>query len=216
MLYFEANVTTTNPPMYQNGQTGQASQTGQSAPVAGSSASNNYYPQSYEYKQQPYYQQVQQQQRSQGQPQQLSAQQQKQPQQQPQGPQEQVYPFHPKFTPLDIQILKQLLLVGEKHKWKQITKEINCQASKRRGEVQPQPQETDAAAAASASNLKNVSPTFVIKQYQTLLGLPNNSLYFGILGSSLPYVVANNGWDDLHDIENLSDPSGSIGVDEVE
>lgn len=228
MLYFEANVTTTNPPMYQNGLNGQSSQNGLSVPVAGSSTSNNYYPQSYDYKQQPYYQQVQPQQRSQGQTQQLpqtqqgqqlppKQQQQQQQQQFQQGSQEQAYPYHPKFTPLDIQILKQLLLVGEKHKWKQITKEINCQASKRRGDVKPAPHEPETApGASSAATLKNVSPTFVIKQYQTLLGLPNNALYFGILGSSLPYVVANNGWDDLHDIESLSDPSGSIGVNEVE
>lgn len=45
--------------------------------------------------------------------------------------------------------------------------------------------------------LKNVSPTFVMKQYQQLLGLPNNLVYFGTLGSSLPYVIAANGWNDI-------------------
>ncbi|EGW35745.1 uncharacterized protein SPAPADRAFT_58949 [Spathaspora passalidarum NRRL Y-27907] len=127
-----------------------------------------------------------------------------------------------KFNAHDIQVLRQLLVAGEKHKWKQITKEIN----------QTSNNNAAAAAAAAATNSqqsgygyrnansggaggaagtganagaraggqsapKNVSPTFVMKQYQSLLGLPNNSIYFGTLGSSLPYVVAPNGWDDI-------------------
>lgn len=36
-----------------------------------------------------------------------------------------------------------------------------------------------------------------MKQYQQLLGLPNNLVYFGTLGSSLPYVIAANGWNDI-------------------
>lgn len=117
-----------------------------------------------------------------------------------------------KFSPHDVQVLRQLLVAGEKHKWKQITKEIN-QTSNNNSHV-------SAAAAAAAGGQygyqqgqgatprsasiagqqpapKNISPTFVMKQYQSLLGLPNNALYFGSLGSSLPYVVAPNGWDDI-------------------
>jgi hypothetical protein len=121
-----------------------------------------------------------------------------------------------KFTNQDIQILRQLLIAGEKHKWKQITKEINQlspnnamhyrsnRSGSRDGSVNPQPTQQSAGQSASAdgspssTSAKNVSPTFVIKQYQSLLGLPNNALYFGSLGSSLPYVVANNGWEDLN------------------
>lgn len=88
-----------------------------------------------------------------------------------------------RFTPQEIQTLKQLLGTGEKFKWKQITKEINIIASKR-NEVE---------------QAKNISPTFVIKQYQSLLGLPNNQMYFGTLGSSLPYVV--HGWDAINDVD---------------
>lgn len=53
--------------------------------------------------------------------------------------------------------------------------------------------------AQTGGNIKNVSPTFVIKQYQSLLGLPNNQQYFGILGSSLPYVV--HGWDAIEEVD---------------
>ncbi|KAI5958587.1 hypothetical protein KGF57_002432 [Candida theae] len=56
---------------------------------------------------------------------------------------------------------------------------------------------TTSASSPSPMPLKNVSPTFVMKQYQQLLGLPSNSVYFGTLGSSLPYVVAANGWSDI-------------------
>lgn len=167
-----------------------------------------------------------------------------------------------KFTNNDIQILRQLLLAGEKHKWKQITKELNSStnhnahivaaisaaAIKSRSLVNNydsnnnindntpttnlhhsfgyhhlQQQQhsleqkslghrvgngtTGSSSSASSGSIsgnspstipaKNVSPTFVVKQYQQLLGLPNNALYFGTLGSSLPYVVAENGWDDI-------------------
>ncbi|EDK47479.1 hypothetical protein LELG_05660 [Lodderomyces elongisporus NRRL YB-4239] len=171
-----------------------------------------------------------------------------------------------KFTNTDLQILRQLLVAGEKHKWKQITKEINSLSNHSNhvmaaltkkqqilsakssplqhqhqhpfaygvmgnpadGTVNPRagglpppdlsqsPPGTAAAQAAAAAAaaavaaaatganginspipLKNVSPTFVIKQYQQLLGFPNNSLYFGTLASSLPYVVAEKGWSDI-------------------
>ncbi|CAK9439919.1 uncharacterized protein LODBEIA_P40190 [Lodderomyces beijingensis] len=161
-----------------------------------------------------------------------------------------------KFTNTDIQILRQLLIAGEKYKWKQITKEINASANhshhvmaaltKKQQQQQQQHMAAVAQAQAqaqAASNsplqqqqfgyggggmtagnpagvlppeqhhlmgrkledatantpipLKNVSPTFVMKQYQQLLGFPNNSIYFGILGSSLPYVVAAKGWSEI-------------------
>ena len=57
----------------------------------------------------------------------------------------------------------------------------------------------------TTGKLKNVSPTFVIKQYQALLGLPNNSMYFGLVGSSLPYVAGSNGWDDIANVSGLYD-----------
>lgn len=99
-----------------------------------------------------------------------------------------------KFSPQDITVLKQLLGAGEKHKWKQITKEINQSSTNNRDSY-------DALYDGQKSQVlgKNVSPTFVIKQYQTLIGLPNNALYFGTLVSSLPYVVGPSGWDDLND-----------------
>ncbi|RLV90291.1 hypothetical protein JA1_004669 [Spathaspora sp. JA1] len=122
-----------------------------------------------------------------------------------------------KFNGHDIQVLRQLLVAGEKHKWKQITKEINQtsnnNAATAAAAAASNPQQQGyyrnpasgpggAGGGASARSQgqiapKNVSPTFVMKQYQSLLGLPNNSLYFGTLGSSLPYVVAPNGWDDI-------------------
>lgn len=201
-----------------------------------------------------------------------------------------------KFTNNDIQILRQLLIAGEKHKWKQITKEINSSTNHTQhvmaainknqqhlqqfqhlqqnnfashqyqhqhqqhmhqqpllyGYQQQQPhlhnnnvihkstslhlpylsnstqansisshrsqniphhatsasilphsnshllqQQPTALTAPNHVPLKNVSPTFVMKQYQQLLGLPNNLVYFGTLGSSLPYVIATNGWSDI-------------------
>lgn len=94
-----------------------------------------------------------------------------------------------KFTEQDVSLLHQLLVMGEKHKWKQITKEINQRNLEFRdghawGEEEP-------------LGARNVSPTYVIKQYQNLLGLPKTQMYFGVLGSSLPYVVAEKGWDEL-------------------
>lgn len=96
----------------------------------------------------------------------------------------QPYAMASKFSAQEIQILKQLLVTGEKFKWKQITKEINEEAKRRSGDTE---------------RIKNVSPTFVIKQYQSLLGLPNNQLYFGMLGSSLPYLV--HGWDAVNEVD---------------
>lgn len=92
-----------------------------------------------------------------------------------------------KFNTQDIQILRQLLLAGEKHKWKHITKEINSLSSSN----------TNSNQSYGKQHPKNVSPTFVIKQYQNMLGIPSNNVYFGHLGSSLPYVVAEKGWDDV-------------------
>ncbi|KAL6450250.1 hypothetical protein SBY92_002183 [Candida maltosa Xu316] len=115
-----------------------------------------------------------------------------------------------KFNHHDIQILRQLLLAGEKHKWKQITKELNSSSNHN--------QHVLAAMANAAAKInsggspipaKNVSPTFVIKQFQQILGLPNNNLYFGSLQSSLPYVVAANGWSDI------GPEASSIGFDNV-
>lgn len=88
-----------------------------------------------------------------------------------------------KFGPNEIHILMQLLLTGEKFKWKQITREINQESRRRNGN----------------DGGKNISPTFVIKQYQSLLGLPNTQLHFGLLGSSLPYVV--HGWDAVNEVD---------------
>lgn len=112
-------------------------------------------------------------------------------------------------------MLKQLLITGEKHKWKQITKEINYQAASRKNMVSDQGGFGCSSDDSSTSNsygggtspgkLKNVSPTFVIKQYQALLGLPNNSMYFGLAGSSLPYVAGSNGWDDIPNVSGMYD-----------
>lgn len=104
---------------------------------------------------------------------------------------------NPKFSENDVELLRQLLVVGERHKWKQITKEINIRLSQRRGEEIDDDDQSQLA--------KNVSPTYVIKQYQNLLGLPKNLVYFGVMGSSLPYVVAEKGWDDLADTPPLSE-----------
>lgn len=95
-----------------------------------------------------------------------------------------------KFSEQDVDLLRQLLVAGERHKWKQITKQINRRSAERRGEDLG---DDDAAVLAT----KNVSPTYVIKQYQSMLGVPKNLLYFGVLGLLLPYVVAEKGWDDL-------------------
>lgn len=105
-----------------------------------------------------------------------------------------------KFTDTDVELLHRLFVVGERHKWKQITKEINHRSSIRRGEDVSVLSEDGMGLLST----KNVSPTFVIKQYQNLLGLPKNLEYFGVLGLSIPYVVAEKGWDDLEDGDSLS------------
>lgn len=110
-----------------------------------------------------------------------------------------VMPENTKFTYEDAEVLKRLLPMGEKYKWKQITRNINLEAARRRNETYVDE---------NGGSNKNVSPTFVIKQYQALLGLPSNQLYFGLIGSSLPYVMTENGWDDI----NIDD----INVDDVE
>lgn len=180
MIYFEANVTTTAAP--------------------------SMYPQDHQHQQQQQQQQHQQQ------------------QQQPQNNQPQIHSeveyendansVLSKFSDHDLQVLKQLLVTGEKNKWKQITKDINTHALMRRNgvtDVNDLPPDSQVSSPTDDSfnggrgdgngNSKNVSPTFVIKQYQSLLGLPNNQLYFGSLGSSLPYVVAERGWDDIQESE---------------
>lgn len=98
-----------------------------------------------------------------------------------------------KFTEQDVTLLRQLLVVGEKHKWKQITKEINQRNLVYRDD--------HAWGEEDVLGARNVSPTYVIKQYQNLLGLPKNQLYFGVLGSSLPYFVADKGWSELEEEE---------------
>lgn len=117
-----------------------------------------------------------------------------------------------KFSDHDLQILKQLLVTGEKNKWKQITKDINIHALMRRNgvtNVQDLPPDSQVSSPTDDSfgggsgggngNSKNVSPTFVMKQYQSLLGLPNNQLFFGSVGSSLPYLISERGWDDIQE-----------------
>lgn len=115
-------------------------------------------------------------------------------------------PHSTKFSPQDMQVLKLLLVVGEKHKWKMITKEIINQASTRRNSSELSTKyslpDDDQASPSSASTSRNISPTFVIKQYQSLLGLPSHSAYFGTVGSSLPYIVAKNGWDSISDLRS--------------
>lgn len=97
-----------------------------------------------------------------------------------------------KFTEKDVDVLFQLMALAEKRKWKEITKEINRLGLRNRGEpiYSSLPLKTS-----SAPCSKNVSPTYVIKQYQNSLGLPKNTLCFGVLGSSLPYIVSPTGWD---------------------
>lgn len=100
------------------------------------------------------------------------------------------------------------MVTGEKNKWKQITKDINIHALMRRNGVtnvndlppdsqSSSPTDESFANGDGSGSSKNVSPTFVIKQYQSLLGLPNNQLFFGSVGSSLPYIVSERGWDDI-------------------
>lgn len=118
--------------------------------------------------------------------------------------------YNSKFSDDDIRLLREFLVNGEKYKWKQVTKEINSRSLIRRYETtyeggrHPGPKsENDEGAGApnSSTGIKNVSPTFVMKQYQAMLGLPNHAVHFGTLGSSLPYVVAPNGWDDIPNVD---------------
>lgn len=208
MIYFEANVTTTipNPPIPMNSNNKYP----KSNSIAGYSTSSHSgmdYPH-------PEYTQSQNQihQQHPALPNQQMPPQQSHPQSHQQYRQHGEY--NSKFTPQDIQVLKQLLISGEKYKWKQITKEINYQAASRRNIVSEQGGFGCSSDDSSTSNsyggtttgkLKNVSPTFVIKQYQALLGLPNNSMYFGLVGSSLPYVAGSNGWDDIPNSSGVYD-----------
>lgn len=115
-------------------------------------------------------------------------------------------PYNPKFFSEDVRMLREFLVNGEKYKWKQVTKEINSRALLRRhgliheasGISEP---EEGSSGRETTPTVKNVSPTFVMKQYQAMLGLPNHAMHFGTLGSSLPYVVAPNGWDDIPDVD---------------
>ncbi|EER32156.1 predicted protein [Candida tropicalis MYA-3404] len=102
-----------------------------------------------------------------------------------------------KFTHHDIQILRQLLLAGEKHKWKQITKEIN-NSSHHSEHVAAAMNSHRISGISGGTSIpaKNVSPTFVVKQANQLLGFPAD---FGILQSSMPYVV--HGWDAIEQID---------------
>lgn len=113
-----------------------------------------------------------------------------------------------KFTEQDTELLRQLFSAGEKHKWKQITKQINRRSLARRGEPLLAVSSEDERLG-PLTLTKNVLPTYVIKQYQNLLGLPKNSVYFGVLGSSLPYVVAENGWNDLDDSQPFGEEEHS-------
>ena len=210
MIYFEANVTTTIPnPSYSMNSNNKYPQKSNS--IAGLPTNNHA---GMDYLQQEYTQlQSQLHQQHGALPhQQLPHQQPQQPQQQPHQQYRQQGEYMSKFTPQDIQVLKQLLITGEKHKWKQITKEINYQAASRKNMVSDQGGFSDDSSTSnsygggsSTGKLKNVSPTFVIKQYQALLGLPNNSMYFGLVGSSLPYVAGSNGWDDIPNQSGMYD-----------
>lgn len=102
-----------------------------------------------------------------------------------------------KFTHHDIQILRQLLLAGEKHKWKQITKEIN-NSSHHSEHVAAAMNSHRISGISGGTSIpaKNVLPTFVVKQANQLLGFPAD---FGILQSSMPYVV--HGWDAIEQID---------------
>lgn len=102
-----------------------------------------------------------------------------------------------KFTHHDIQILRQLLLAGEKHKWKQITKEIN-NSSHHSEHVAAAMNSPKVVGITGGANIpaKNVLPTFVVKQANQLLGFPAD---FGILQSSMPYVV--HGWDSIEHVD---------------
>lgn len=223
MIYFEANVTTTIPnPSYSMNSNNKYPKSNSIAGLPTNSHSGMDYPQP-EYTQNQIHQQHQalphqqlpHQQSHQFPHQQPHQQSNQHSHQQPHQQYRQQGEYNSKFTPQDIQVLKQLLITGEKHKWKQITKEINYQAASRKNMVSDQSGFGCSSDDSSTSNsygggsnpgkLKNVSPTFVIKQYQALLGLPNNSMYFGLVGSSLPYVAGSNGWDDIPNVSGMYD-----------
>lgn len=114
--------------------------------------------------------------------------------------------YNSKFSDDDIRLLREFLVNGEKYKWKQVTKEINNRSLGRRYDSyetgrHPGPKNDNDEGAGAPNSPKNVSPTFVMKQYQAMLGLPNHAVHFGTLGSSLPYVVAPNGWDDIPNVD---------------
>lgn len=205
MIYFEANVTTTIPnPSYFMNSNNKYPKNNSIAGLPTNNPSGMDYPQ-------PEYTQLQ----SQSHQQHQALPHQQLPHQQSHQRYRQQGEYNSKFTPQDIQVLKQLLITGEKHKWKQITKEINYQAASRKNMVSDQggfgcssddsSTPNSYVGGTSPGKLKNVSPTFVIKQYQALLGLPNNSMYFGLVGSSLPYVAGSNGWDDIQNVSGMYD-----------
>lgn len=144
------------------------------------------------------------------------------------------FPLRNGFHEHDVELLKQLLPVGEKHKWKHVAKKINqhfqnsSEASSitngngtssnsdttssslslvgttgPSGTLSSLDSEEDVVNGTSAASQgrKSVSATFVIRQYQHMLGLPRNQSTFGDLASSLPYAVAEKGWDELDESE---------------
>lgn len=122
------------------------------------------------------------------------------------------------FQEQDVELLKQLLPAGEKHKWKQIAKQLNrrnnnngdgnCNENGNSSEttstriLSSLELEEDLSNGQSATPArKNVSATYVVRQYQHMLGLPKALGTFGDLASSLPYAVAEKGWDDVDEEE---------------
>ena len=103
--------------------------------------------------------------------------------------------YNSKFSDDDIRLLREFLVNGEKYKWKQVTKEINSRSLIRRYETtyeggrHPGPKsENDEGAGASNSStgMKNVSPTFVMKQYQArpCCAFPNPWIVVTICGGT--------------------------------
>lgn len=120
------------------------------------------------------------------------------------------------FQEHDVELLKQLLPAGEKHKWKQIAKQINrhnqtngngsennsTSGTGRSGTLSSLELEEDLSnGQVPTSGRKNVSATYVVRQYQHMLGFPKALGSFGELASSLPYAVAEKGWDDVDENE---------------
>ncbi|GBL52605.1 hypothetical protein CAJCM15448_48790 [Candidozyma auris] len=123
------------------------------------------------------------------------------------------------FQDHDVEVLKQLLPVGEKHKWKQIAKRINrrnaatninntnggasdngsSSVSSTTTGVSATPSSLESEDDLGPGGRKSVSASFAMRQYQHMLGLPKAPNSFGDLGSSLPYAVAVRGWDDIDD-----------------